>query len=63
MLDFKLAVVGPTVTRWFGIARGCADCAAARPGALKTCQGFGSGCIAGPVEARTEEKKAPYSPA
>ena len=63
MLDFKLAVIGPTVTRWMGIAHSCADCAAARPGAVKTCQGFGSGCLNAPRAARSEEKKAPFIPA
>ena len=65
MLDFKLAVIGPTVTRWFGIAHSCADCAASNPASLKTCTGFGSGCL-GARESRPADagkKVVPYIPA
>lgn len=44
---FKLAVVGPFVTRGFGLARQCLTCQhfkAPRQG--QPCFGFGSGCLA-----------------
>jgi hypothetical protein len=65
MFDTKLAVIGPTVTRWFGIARTCADCAASNPSAIATCRGFGSGCLGAREShpADTGKKITPYIPA
>lgn len=45
MLDFKLAVIGPTATRRFGVASGCAECFAQRPADAEPCTGFGPGCL------------------
>ena len=43
---FELAVLGPIVTRGLGVARQCMTCRRARlPEGVKTCFGFGPGCM------------------
>ncbi len=53
MFHFELAVIGPTAVRGrFGIAGGCAECAARQGGSPERCAGFGPGCLgARPPEA------------
>ena len=44
---FKLAVVGPFITRGFGVARQCFTCQYFKaPHGDLPCFGFGSGCLA-----------------
>ena len=57
---FKLAVVGPFVTRGFGVARQCLTCHHFKaPQAALPCFGFGSGCLAyQPVKADAAREAA-----
>ena len=45
MLDFSLAVIGPTAVRGLGLADGCLQCAKDNPAAAQQCHGFGPGCL------------------
>ena len=55
MLDFRLAVIGPTAVHGngLGIAEGCQECARSNPATAQQCQGFGAGCL-GARETQTE---------
>ena len=56
---FELAVLGPVVTRGFGVTRQCLTCrrALTRDGAAR-CYGFGPGCMEYRPREKTTEKPA-----
>jgi len=43
---FEIAVLGPIVTRGFGVVHECIECGGAQSSANKeVCKGFGPGCL------------------
>ena len=42
---FKLAVLGPLVTRGIGVAQECIKCRAHAGNYEQVCSGFGAGCL------------------